>query len=569
MADSIQIEGLPVDDKEWLVKEYGALTWNEPASDEPLVDILLENSESDEYKLVQVAKSYTKLLEKGSIWKNAEYYSERADLIETIFEFTIDPQDKGNFVSAWELEDKSSSPEASQHKRYILPPDIYQIPDSFKGTKLFTVTTKCGIELLASSITIFDDTYGVSQFLKQTVLGSFANVALEKLEFKKFDTTDFSNIPQKGEYKLGLSKEVYDDDRYFVWGLKSQRYTQRTVNYISTQLNRERDKATYLNVRPWFAGTHKWLVSGIWLVKGKRFMALKIHRHKLPECPDFFLIRENSNITDENGNKSEKKRKKRTKTKGKKLIGTSKSRPSSSSMGEDLRLGDMEHWGETGLQKAVPKENKTKSTQVKPVPTPESKVSPSNQRGGNLNVGKLNLIHEDDEPKKELPNTLNLLWSALNQLPAEKSAKVSKPASLNGFYSGVLTSGQLILVEPELYDDWLFRKEHRRLNKEIYTGLPKRRFGVFQISFRDINFFFVCIERFNNEKFRTAIFQASSTSDFLDALPQVLTGIVDVKGVWKRATGIAGSSVSLITHRGDETGIANQIYRKLKRITTS
>lgn len=564
MADSIQIEGLPNDDREWFVKEYGALTWNESASDEPLVDVLLEDTESGEFASVQVAKSYTRLLEKGSIWKNGEYYSERTDLIETIFKFSIDPEDNGNFVSAWERVDESDNSEADLYKRYILPPGKYQIPSSFKDTKFFTVTTDCDVELLANSLTIFDNTYGASQFLQQTVLNNYADVALKKFEFKKFDSADFSNVPQKDEYRLGLLKEVYDDDRYFVWALKSERYTERTVNYISSQLNRNRDKATYLSVRPWFAGSHKWLVSGIWLENGKRFLVLKIHRYKLPTCPNFFIIRENSNIADENGNSSENERKKRAKTANKKLIGTSKSRPSSSSMGEDLRLGDIEHWGETGLQKAVPKENKTKNTQVKIVPAQQGKVSPSNQGGNDSNIGKLNLINKDNEPKKESPNTLNLLWSALNKLTTGKSQQVSKPASLSGVDSGVFTSGQLALIEPEHDNDWLFKKEHRRLNRQAYKGLPKRRFGVFHITFKGISFFFVCIERFNSDKFRTAIFRFSSRSDFLNALPQILVGIVDAKGVWKRAAGIAGSNVSLITHRGNEVAIASQISGKLE-----
>lgn len=564
MADSIQIEGLPVDGREWIVKEYGALTWNESASDEPLVDILLEDIENGEFASVQVAKSYTRLLEKGSIWKNGEYYSERIDLIETIFKFSIGPKDNGKFVSAWEQENESDNPDADLYKRYILPPGKYQIPSSFKDTKFFTVTTECGVELLANSLTIFDNTYGASQFLQQTVLNNYADVALKKFEFKKFDSADFSNTSQNGEYRLGLLKEVYDDDRYFVWALKSQRYTQRTVNYISSQLNRNRDKTTYLSVRPWFAGTQKWLVSGLWLVKGKRFLVLKIHRYKLPQCPDFFIIRENSNIADENGNSSENERKKRAKSASRKLIGTSKSRPSSSSMGEDLRLGDIEHWGETGLQKAVPKENKTKNTQVKIVPAQQVKVSPSNQGSSDPNVGKLNLINEEDEPKKDSPNTLNLLWLALNKLAVDKSKKASKPASLSRLVGGVFTSDQLALIEPEADSDWLFRKEHRKLNRQMHTDLPKRRFGVFHVIFEGISFFFVCIERFYSDKFRTAIFRFSSRSDFLTALPQILVGIVDVKGVWKRASGIAGNNVSLITHRGDEATIAGQIHRKLK-----
>lgn len=566
MADSIQIEGLPNDDREWLVKEYGALTWNESASDEPLVDVLLEDIENGEFASVQVAKSYTRLLEKGSIWKNGEHYSERTDLIEAIFKFSIDPEDNGNFVSAWERVDKSDSSEADLYKRYILPPGKYQIPSSFKDTKFFTVTTECGVELLANSLTIFDNTYGASQFLQQTVLNNYADAALKKFEFKKFDSADFRNVPQKNEYRLGLLKEVYDDDRYFIWALKLERYTERTVNYISSQLNRNRDKATYLSIRPWFPGSHKWLVSGIWLEKGKRFLVLKIHRYKLPKCPDFFIIRENSNIADENGNSSENERKKRAKTASKKLIGTSRSRPLSSSMGEDLRLGDIEHWGETGLQKALPKENKTKNTQVKIVPTEQGKVSPSNQGGSDPNVGKLNLINEDDEPKRESPNTMNLLWSALNKLAIDNSKQVSKPASLGEIHSDVFISGQLALIEPELDNDWLFRREHRRLNNE---GLPKRRFGVFHITFEGMRFFFICIERFNNDKFRTAVFRFSSRSDFLNALSQILLGIADAKGVWKRASGIAGSSVSLITHRGSDSDIANQILGKLKSFLPS
>ena len=141
---------------------------------------------------------------------------------------------------------------------------------------------------------------------------------------------------------------------------------------------------------------------------------------------------------------------------------------------------------------------------------------------------------------------------------------MSKPASLSGGHSGAFISGQLALIKPELDNDWLFRKEHRKLNRQIYTDLSKRRFGVFHVTFEGINFFFVCIERFNSDKFRTAIFRFSSRSDFLNALHQILVGIVDVKGVWKRASGIAGSNVSLITHRGDEVAIASQIRGKLE-----
>jgi hypothetical protein len=232
-------------------------------------------------------------------------------------------------------------------------------------------------------------------------------------------------------------------------------------------------------------------------------------------------------------------------------------------MGEELRLGDIEHWGDTGLQKAVPKENKTKNTQVKIVPTPQGKVSPSNQGGSDPDVGKLNLINEDDEPKRESPNTMNLLWSALNKLAIENSQQVSKPASLSEIHSDVFISGQLALIEPELDNDWLFRREHRRLNRQTYKGLPKRRFGVFHITFEGMSFFFVCIERFNKDKFRTAGFRFSSKDKFLDSLPEILSAIVDAKGIWKKASVSIIDGFSQITHRGEPDDIASQVLKKL------
>jgi len=573
VIDNIKIEGLPLDDEEWLVKEYGGIKWNASVSDEPLVNVLLENVNTGEFSDSDVAKSYTKLLEKGSIWKNGEYVREQKGLIEKVFRFSFGADDKNLFTGAWDRDKEDELPDETlekNRKRYVLPPHVYKVPKSFSEARFFTVKTDCGVELLTNSLTVFDKTYGVSGFLQQVVLSHYASLAIKKLEFTEFEEKDFSNERKENECILGLAKNVLDSDRYFVYSLKHSEYTVKTVNYIATQLNKNRKSSTFLRVRPWSSGYHQWKVSGIWLVPEKRFLALKIKKYLLPKFSNFFLVRENSNIVSENGNEAEKRCSGKNRNASKNVTGTSKSRPASDSIGEDIPIIGTENWGETDVRKAIPKENKSKRQYNDRKPVHREKVSPSSHTGSNPDVGKINLRDalEDHDPVKNSPNTINLLWSALRKLAYDKASEVSPPASLtptNEQYEFV--AGRLCLIEPENNDAWCFRKEHRKHRRRRYQSLPKRKFGTFHLVFQGSHFFFVCIERFSSEKFRTCIFSFDSESEFLDVLPTVLSDIVAAKGVWKKASRAMSRGVTQITHRGEKNEIAGQIARKLELLT--
>ncbi|MFP3454230.1 hypothetical protein R0K30_21730, partial [Bacillus sp. SIMBA_154] len=91
--------------------------------------VLLENVNTGEFSDSDVAKSYTKLLEKGGIWKNGEYVREQEGLIEKVFRFSFGADDKELFTGAWDRDKEDELPEETlekPRKRYVFPPHVYK-----------------------------------------------------------------------------------------------------------------------------------------------------------------------------------------------------------------------------------------------------------------------------------------------------------------------------------------------------------------------------------------------------------------------------------------------------------
>lgn len=569
MIDTILLEQFPQDDAKWMIVEYGAINWNTKIPDEPLVDVLLKNLKTNKFAVCTVAKSFSTYAPLGSIWVNGVCGSDRRDLTTEYFDFDMTSDDLKSF-GAWQTEDSTNHDQISP-RRYVIPPHRYKIPRIFNQCRYLQFETRKGVQLVVNALTVFDGMYGHSGRVRQVVMNNNAQQALDLLEFKGFELDDYSDAPEPDDYILGLKKDVYDRDAYFVHQLKENRDTQLAVNAISAQLNNSRSRPCYLNVRPWFNGEHKWQVSGIWLVPNKRFLALRIERFKYPRLPNFFIVRENHNLTgDDNRDAKPRKSGRKTNTNNNPR-GSNSSGPTPNTLREDLHTNTGMNWGETPIRKPTPKENKTKSKSLPPKPVHHPDASTSNMNDSNSNAVGLNINHGKSTDSENTPepspatNAVTLLFGALQV--------IIKKQNINTMLTCLEPSGQWMGTvpgdAPGLYElagigSWDI---NRNVIRELISGIKvfqPRRLGIYQLKFNNKNFFFIGIERFNSERFRSAIYHAASSEDFIGRLPSIIASLEEYKGVWKRFDDAIEPNVGIITHKGDESKIAEQILRKIR-----
>lgn len=571
------IENFPKDGEAWMVAEFGKVKWNEAVPDEPLIQVILSHGSKKQVSITRtITKSLTSYVTKGSTWVNGEKAGDISTAATAIFRF--DSLTDFQTISAWESYDSATIWDGNlgRHRDirlYYIPPTKYSIPKDARDCQYHVYKANSGVDVVISSICLFDGLFGYSMKSKQIAFNNTAENAIKAMEFTGFNIDDYEEPPLENEEVIGLAKDIRDNDRFFLYHLKTSYDAQRAVNHISAQLTRNRHAESYITVNPWFTENHHWKVKGVWLENGKRFFVLQILNFMYPPSPDFFIIRENHNIIAENGERGATKRNTRTKNSNTKPQASSDRKPSSDALPDDIQVtGDADIWVNSRHRKAVPKDNKTKSQAMAPKEKHREQISTSQINQSNSDVGKGNLTQEPTEPDKQpeqpkvVPNAIMLIYKAL--LVLFRNGDIDEVECLNSTGEWVDVGNSDL---PSLYN---FPKSttwgENRTKPPFRVGTSKvylaRRAGVFHVSAQGEDFYFIAIERIRAESYRTGVYVGFHKIDFTTEIDRILSAVENESGVWAKLNDYFQSGYEPITHRGDENSIAKHLK---SRITSS
>ncbi|MEA3588409.1 hypothetical protein J6I75_08595 [Pseudidiomarina sp. 1APP75-27a] len=568
------IDGFPKDSELWTVAEFGKIKWNEAVPDEPLIQVILSHGLKKRVSTTCIiAKSLTSYVTKGSAWTNGEKVGDISTAVTAIFRF--DSLRDFQTISAWQSYDSATiwDEHLERHRDirlYHIPPTKYSIPKEARDCQYHVYKANTGVEVIISAICLFDGLFGYSMKAKQIVFNNAAENAIKAMEFTGFNIDDYEEPPLENEEVIGLAKGIRDNDRFFLFHLKTSYDAQRAVNHISAQLTRNRHAERCITVNPWFTENHHWKVKGVWLENGKRFFVLQILNFMYPPSPDFFIIRENHNIIAENGERASPKRNTRTKNSNTRPNAASDRKPSSDALPDDIQVtGDVDIWVNSKHRKAVPKDNKTKSQALAPKEKHREKISTSQMNQSNSDVGKGNLTQEpsdsDKQPEqpKVVPNAIMLISKALLVLFRNGDIDEVECLDSTGEWVDVGNSGL-----PSLYN---FPKSttwgENRTKPPFRVGASKvylaRRAGVFHASAQGEDFYFIAIERIRTESYRTGVYVGFHKIDFTTEIDRILREVESESGVWVKLNDYFQSGYEPITHRGDENSIAKHLKSRM------
>lgn len=571
------IDNFPKDNELWTVAEFGKIKWNEAVPDEPLIQIILSHGSNKRVSTTRlIAKSLTTYVTKGSAWLNGEKVGDIPTAITATFWF--DSLREFQTISAWESRDTKTIWDENLGRQrnirlYHIPPTKYSIPKEARDCQYHVYTANNGVEVIISSVCLFDGLFGYSMKAKQIVFNNTADNAIKAMDFTGFNIDDYEEPPLENEEVIGLAKDMRDNDRFFLYHLKTSYDAKRAVNHISAQLTRNRHSESYITVNPWFTENHHWKVKGVWLENGKRFFVLQILNFAYPPSPDFFIIRENHNIIAENGERGSTKRNTRTKNSNTKPKAASDRKPSSDALPEDILVtGDAEIWVNSKHRKAIPKENKTKSQAMAPKEKHREQVSTSQMNQSTSDVGKGNLTQEspeaDEQPdhQKVVPNAIMLIYKALLVLHRDGDIDEVECLDSIGEWVDVGNSGLPSLYNFPKSTTWGENRTKPAFRVGTSKVYPARRVGVFHVNAKSEDFYLIAIERIRVESYRTGVYIGFHKNDFKNEIDYLLREVENKSGVWSKLNDYFQSGYEPITHRGDESSIAKHLK---SRITSS
>lgn len=568
------IDNFPKDNELWTVAEFGKIKWNEAVPDEPLIQVILSHGSNKRVSTTCIiAKSLTSYVTKGSAWLNGEKVGDIPTAVTATFWF--DSLSDFQTISAWQSFDTKAIWDENLGRQrnirlYYVPPTKYSIPKEARGCQYHVFKAKNGVEVVISSICLFDGLFGYSMKAKQIVFNNTAENAINAMEFTGFNIDDYEEPPLENEEVIGLAKDMRDNDRFFLYHLKTSYDAQRAVNHISAQLTRNRHAESYITVNPWFTENHHWKVKGVWLENRKRFFVLQILNFMYPPSPDFFIIRENQNLIAENDERPRAKRNTNTRNNNTSPKAASDRKPSSDAIPDEILVtGDADIWVNSQHRKAIPKENKTKSSTLPPNEKHREQVSTSQINQSSSDVGKGSLTQEPSEVDKQgeqqkpAPSTIVLIYKAL--LVLLRKGDINELKCLDSTKRWVDVGGAGL---PSLYN---FPKSNswgeNRTNPPFRVGAskvyPARRAGVFYVKSRGKSFYFIAVERIRAESYRTGFYKDLCKDEFVSKLKDILSDVESKNGVWSKISSVTKSKNAPITHRGDEKAIANLILSRI------
>lgn len=276
---------------ELIVWWYGGIAKNYRAESVPKVVVFFrrldKNGNLGTFERKNIALTFLGLLRIGSIWKDGECRSEAVMPAE---QKTIDvdfTQGTWKFVSPAQAAMDSIENPINQND--------YQLYFANDKNWLIDFPLANGKNLLIPCTEFFVRYYGRSEEVPR-VLATYGWGEVNKRFYLPFDQPVRSNT-----WPIKLKSRLYNGDVVFLAHMKHDQYTQLAAKNINAQIEisfSRKEPYAFVQVSTWFKGKARVLVSGLWINKGKTFLALRILGGSDPQEAPIQRDRENSNKTE-------------------------------------------------------------------------------------------------------------------------------------------------------------------------------------------------------------------------------------------------------------------------------
>ena len=165
-----------------------------------------------------------------------------------------------------------------------------------------------------------------------------------------------------------------------------------------------------------------------------------------------------------------------------------------------------------------------------------------------------------EEESREALYAINLISKALAMIQREQSVN-AQVHTLNDSLGW--TQHDLLDLSFHHFqgvNNWCLNKRLADRHDEP-TKCPKRKYVVLRLRAKGMVFYFVALERFKNNRFRTGILSFSSDQELIEKLPSIEKALIDKKGVWRNIN--APFLFSTVSHGTETIAVAKQISRKV------
>lgn len=273
---------------ELIVWWYGGIVKNYRAESVPKAVVFFrkldKNGNLGAFEPRYIALTFIGLLRIGSIWKEGECKSEAvmpAEMEKLDLDFT---QKTWEFVSPMQAAKPGAENPINQND--------YPLPFSHDKNWLIDFPLVNGKNLLIPCTEFFVRYYGRSEEVPR-VLATYGWEEVNKRFYMPFDQPAMPNT-----WPVKLKSRLYNNDVVFLAHMKYDPYTALAAKSINSQIEiafLNKEPFAFIQAGPWFEGKAQILVSGLWINKGKTFLALRILGGSDPQDAPIQRDRENSN----------------------------------------------------------------------------------------------------------------------------------------------------------------------------------------------------------------------------------------------------------------------------------
>lgn len=570
---------LSKENDELIVWWYGGIVKNYRAESVPWVIVFFrkldENGNLGVFVSRKVALTFLGKVRIGTIWKNGECKSEAVLPVGDEKHHVDFTQGAWQFVSPAQAAKSGTENPINQ--------DDYPLPFHYDKNCLIDFPLADGRNLLVPCLEYFVRCYGRSQEVPR-VLATFGWEEATKRFYAPFDQPETPNT-----WPVKLKSRLYNGDVVCLAHMKYDPYTAHVAKSINSQIEvffEKKESIAFIEVSPWFQGKAQVLVSGLWINKGRTFLALRVDGCNDPvDVPHILRDRENKNKTivpvgtepDQPGNGWTS----RVLKKQPKIIDlTDEDEPDQGAPTVEVEEPDFAILGEPRVVIDVVRERAKKTTisTVGAGNEPKS-FSSGEPHGSGKGVGNAS-IHA--RTVMESNGTLRDMWNAMRLL------KAKNPKLVNSVEWFTFESGFSSEVEPKMVGLKPF-DEDNEVNTEIRNWLfydvynkDPRGILVARLVVAGISIYFIEIERRprtkkdgdgnpvdTEESFMGFVLVLDDESQFESWLGIFLSGVRHVKGIVQKLVASSPGKAAVFKHstaKDDVVPCETAVLSALKKV---